>query len=64
MLIPKYHRQRLKAIGHPHWFWYRTYDWALGERYKFRGGKVAYLMDGEIISIRRGAKILWREENV
>lgn len=62
MLIPKHHRQHLKSIGHPHWFWHRIQDWALGERYKFRDGKVAYLVDDKIITIRRGAKILWRDE--
>ena len=62
MLIPKYYRQQLKSIGHPHWFWYRTYDWALGRRYKFRNGTVAYLFDDEIITLRRGADIIWRKE--
>jgi hypothetical protein len=62
MLIPKHHRQHLKAIGYRHWFWHRILDWALGERYKFRDGKVAYLFDGKIITIRRGATTLWRDE--
>ena len=62
MLIPKFHRQRLRSIGYPHLFWYRIDDWAYGERYKFRDGSVAYLMSGEIITVRRADKILWREE--
>ena len=60
MLIPKFHRMRLKLIGYPHWFWFRIGNWAYGERYKFRDGTVAYLLDGEIITVRRGVKILWR----
>jgi hypothetical protein len=51
---------RLKLIGYPHWFWFRISNWAYGERYKFRDGSIAYLLDGEIISVKRGAKILWR----
>ena len=62
MLIPKHHRQMLKSIGHPHLLWYRIDNWAYGERYKFQDGSIAYLMDGEIITVRRGAKILWRRE--
>ena len=61
MLIPKHHRQHLRAIGHPHWFWRHYPDWALGERYKFRDGTVAYLFEGKIITIRKGAKVLWRD---
>lgn len=63
MLIPKHHRQVLRSIGHPHWFWDRIADWAYGERYRFRNGSIAYLGDGEIITIRKGARILWRAEN-
>lgn len=62
MLIPKYHRQHLKSIGHPHWFWHEIHDWAFGKRYKFRNGMVAYLFDDEIITLRRGADIIWRKE--
>ena len=62
MLIPKFHRQRLKRIGFPHWFWSRIMNWACGERYKFRDGSIAYLLDDEIITIRRADKILWRRE--
>ena len=62
MWIPKYHRQRLKRIGFPHWFWFRIDNWACGERYKFRDGSIAYLLDDEIITVRRADKILWREE--
>lgn len=61
MLIPKQYRLMLKSIGHPHMFWFRTYDWAYGERYKFKDGSMAYLLDGEIITIRKGARILWRK---
>ena len=64
MLIPKYHRQMLKRIGHPHWSWYRIDNWAWGERYKFRNGVVAYLFNGEIVTLRRGANIIWRKEDV
>ena len=59
MLIPKHHRQHLKSIGHSYWFWDRISDWAYGERYKFKNGVLAYLFDGEIVTLRRGAKILW-----
>ena len=62
MLIPKHHRQMLKKAGFSPWFWYQISNWAYGERYKFRDGSIAYLMDGEIITVRRGAKILWRRE--
>jgi hypothetical protein len=64
VLIPKYHRQMLKRIGHPHWFWYRIDNWAWGERYKFINGVVAYLFDGEIVTLRRSANIIWRKEDV
>jgi hypothetical protein len=60
MLIPKIDRQFLRSIGHPHWFWNRINDWAYGERYKFRDGKIAYLYRGKIITIRKGGTILWR----
>lgn len=62
MLIPKHHRQLLRSIGHPHLVWYPIVDWALGERYKFKNGVVAYLFDGEIVTLRKGANILWRKE--
>ena len=62
MLIPTHHRQHLKAIGHRHWFWYRIPDWAHGERYKFKNGVVAYLFDGEIVTLRCGANIIWKLE--
>ena len=62
MLIPRHHRQFLRSIGHPHLFWYRIHDWAYGERYKFKNGEVIYLFDGEIITIRKGATVLWRKE--
>ena len=62
MLIPKYHRQMLKKMGFHHWFWSRIFNWAYGERYMFRDGSIAYLMDDEIITIRRGDKILYRRE--
>ena len=62
MLIPKHHRQMLKKAGFRRWFWYQISNWAYGERYKFRDGSIAYLMDDEIITVRRGAKILWRRE--
>ena len=62
MLIPKHHRQLLKGIGHHHWFWYRIDNWAFGERYKFKNGLVAYLFDDEIVTLRRGANIVWRKE--
>lgn len=62
MLIPKHHRQHLKSLGYPHWFWYEIHDWAFGKRYKFRDGLVVYLFDDEIISLRRGAEIIWRKE--
>ncbi len=63
MLIPKHHRQLLRTIGLPHWFWNRISDWAFGERYKFRDGSVAYLYEGEIITIRRGSRRLWGNIN-
>ena len=63
MLIPKQYRQMLKSIGHPHMFWIRTYDWACGERYKFKDGSMAYLVDGEIVTIRKGTRTLWRKDH-
>lgn len=62
MLIPKHHRQMLKHIEYPHMFWFRIDDWAFGNRYKFNDGTVAYLFDDEIITLRKGAKVLWRKE--
>ncbi len=61
MLIPKHHRQFLRSIGRPHWFWEQAPDWAFGERYRLRDGSIAYIGNGDIITIRRGAKILWAE---
>lgn len=61
MLIPKHHRRYLRTIGHPRWFWNRTYDWAYGERYQFRDGSIAYVKNGLIVTIRRGSRILWRK---
>lgn len=63
MIIPKHHRQFLESIGHPHWLWYPTYDWAFGKRYKFIDGTVAYLFDGEIITLRKGVNALWTKED-
>ena len=62
MLIPKHHRQRLTEIGHGYWFWYQISDWAFGERYKFKNGVIAYLYAGEIVSLRKGAKVIWKLE--
>ena len=62
MLISKNHRTFLKRIDHPKWFWHRINDWAFGERYKFKDGAIAYLFDGEIVTIRKGADIIWRKE--
>lgn len=62
MLIPSNRRRLLRDIGHYHLFWYRIDDWAFGERYKFKNGVVAYLFDNEIVTLRRGATILWRRE--
>ena len=61
MLIPTIDRRFLKSIGHPHWFWKRTYDWAFGERYLFRDGSIAYCKGGKITAIRKGMRILWCE---
>ena len=62
MRIPKYHRQLLKSIGFPHWFWFPINDWAYGKRYKFTDGSIAYLRGDEIVTVRRADKILWRRE--
>lgn len=62
MLIPKQHRKFLRSIGYPHWLWYPVSNWAWGERYKFKDGTIAYLFDGKIITIRKGALILWRTD--
>ena len=62
MLIPKHHRQFLRAIGFPHLFWYNLPMWAYGDRYKFKDGSVAYLFDDEIVTIRKNARILWRKD--
>jgi hypothetical protein len=63
MLIPKHHRKFLRSIGFPHWFWYPIPQWAYGDRYKFKDGSVVYLFDGEIVTIRKNARILWRVDN-
>ena len=62
MIIPKQYRKQLWRAGHPRLCWYRLWDWAQGERYWFRDGCVAYLKDNEIITIRKGDKILWKKE--
>lgn len=62
MLIPRHHRLTLKKACFRYWLWYQISNWAYGERYKFRDGNIAYLKDDEIITVRRGAKILWRRE--
>lgn len=62
MLIPKHYRKVLRAIGFPHMFWFEISRWAWGDRYRFTDGSVAYLFDGEIVTIRKGARILWRTE--
>ena len=62
MKIPKNHKMRLKSIGHRHWFWKQIPNWAYGERYRFLNRDIAYLRNGEIITIRRGTNILWRKE--
>ena len=64
MLIPKHHRQLLRKIGLPHWFWFSIPDWAFGERYKFRDGSIAYLYGDKIITIRKDDKVLWRGDYV
>ena len=64
MLIPKHHRKSLRSIGFPHLFWYPKPQWAWGDRYKFKDGSVAYILDDEIISIRKNAKVIWRKEIV
>ena len=61
MVIPKHHRKFLRSIGFPHMFWFDLPKWAWGDRYKFSDGTIAYLFDGEIITIRKGARILWRK---
>lgn len=63
MLIPKKHRQVLKRVGRPHLFWYRISDWAFGERYKLLNGVTVLLFEDEIITLRRGANVLWRKED-
>ncbi len=62
MLIPKHHRKFLRSVGFPHLFWYDLPNWAYGDRYKFKDGSVAYLFDGEIVTIRKNARILWRKD--
>lgn len=62
VLIPKHHRQMLKKAGFRYWLWFQIHHWAYGERYQFRDGSIAYLRDDEIITVRRGDKILWRRE--
>ena len=62
MLIPKDFRKQLRSIGHPYWFWYPIVDWAYGERYRFRDGVVAYLFDGEIVTLRKGITVVWRQD--
>lgn len=60
MLIPKHYRKRLRTLGHNHLFWHPIANWAYGERYKFKNGVVAYLLDGEIVTLRRGANVMWK----
>ena len=64
MIIPDHYRRTLRAIGHPHWFWYQIGDWAFGERFKFKNGDIAYIFRGEIVTIRRGVTALWNKEDV
>ena len=63
MLIPKHYRKHLRAIGHHHWFWVRIPNWAFGERCRFRDASIAYLYGGEVITIRKGNRALWRKDN-
>lgn len=63
MLIPKHHRQHLRSIGFPHWFWYNIPRWAYGDRYKFKDGSIAYLFDGAIVTIWKNTRVLWRADN-
>lgn len=61
-IIPRHHRKLLKYLGFRYWVWERAWDWAFGERYRFRDGSLAYVKNGEIITIRHGDRILWRKE--
>lgn len=61
-LLPEYIRNQLKSIGIPHLFGVRIDDWAEGERYK-SNKDVIYCKDGRVVSVRRMAKWLWREDD-
>lgn len=64
MLIPRHYRKQLKAIDYRKWFWRRIWDWAYGERYKFRDGSIAYVKRGDIVSIRYGGYTIWMKTDV
>lgn len=61
MLIPKHYRKQLKAIGIRKWSWDRIWDWAFGERYRFKDWSIAYVKNDEIITIRKGDRIIWKK---
>ena len=61
MFIPKQYRKQLRAIGFRWLFWERIHDWAFGERYRSRDRCIIYCREGEILSIRRGDRTLWRK---
>ena len=63
-IIPRHHRKFLRSVGFRYWVWKRAWDWAFGKRYQFRDGSLAYVKNGEIITIRRGDKIIWKKETV
>lgn len=60
--IPKHHRLQLRSAGFRYWMWERIWDWAFGERYRFRDGSIAYVRNGEIISIVYRDLVRWRKE--
>ena len=62
MIIPKNYRKELRSAGFHYWMWKRIWDWAFGERYQFTDGCIAYIKNNEIVTIRRGDRILWRKD--
>ena len=61
-ILPKDIRRQLSHIGVPHTFGFQIGNWAFGQRYK-SADDVIYCQNGEVVSVRRKAKWIWRKDN-
>lgn len=61
-ILPKDIRKQLSHIGVPHTFGVQIENWAYGQRYK-SDDDVIYCQNGEVVSVRRKAKWIWRKDN-